>query len=59
MERHLGEHEYFVGERPRSLTSPSMCTRASVRRADLGAFPAVRAWLERIASLPGYVPPPG
>jgi glutathione S-transferase len=25
---------------------------------DLRAFPAVRAWLERIATLPGYVPPP-
>jgi glutathione S-transferase len=24
---------------------------------DLESFPAVRTWLERIAALPGYVPP--
>jgi hypothetical protein len=26
---------------------------------DLEGFPALGAWLERIAALPGYVPPPG
>ena len=53
MERHLGEHEYFVGERPRSLMSPYVYPRLCPEGGyDLGAFPAVRAWLERIASPP-------
>jgi glutathione S-transferase len=60
-ERHLGEHEYFVGERPTIAdvdlyVYPRLCPEGGY---DLGAFPAVRAWLERIAALPGYVPPPG
>jgi glutathione S-transferase len=61
MERYLGEREYFVGERPTIgdvalYVYPRLCPEGGY---DLGGFPAVRAWLERIATLPGYVPPPG
>ena len=60
MERHLGGREFFVGENPAVAdvalyVYPRLCPEGSY---DLGGFPAVRAWLERIASLPGYVPPP-
>jgi glutathione S-transferase len=61
MERHLGEHEYLVGERPTIAdvalyAYPPLCPEGGY---DLESFPAVRAWLERIATLPGYVTPPG
>jgi glutathione S-transferase len=60
MERHLGEHEVFVGERPTVAdvalyVYPCLCPEGGY---DLGGFPALGAWLERIATLPGYVPPP-
>ena len=60
MERHLGEHEYFVGDNPTIAdvalyVYPCLCPEGGY---DLESFPAVRAWLERIATLPGYVPPP-
>jgi glutathione S-transferase len=61
MEQHLGEREFFVGENPTIAdvalyTYPRLCPEGGY---DLGGFPTVRAWLERIAALPGYVPPPG
>jgi glutathione S-transferase len=58
MEQHLGEHEYLVGDSPTVAlyVYPRVCPEGAY---DLGPFPAVRAWLERIATLPGYVPPPG
>ena len=34
---------------------PCLCPQGGY---DLGGFPALGAWLERIATLPGYVPPP-
>src|SRR5215208_2747150 len=60
MERHLGDHEFFVGDSPTVAdvalyVYPRLCPEGGY---DLGGFPAVRAWLERVASLPGYVPPP-
>ena len=59
MERHLGDHAFFLGENPTIAdvalyVYPCLCPEGGY---DLGGFPAVRAWLERIASLPGYVPP--
>jgi glutathione S-transferase len=59
MEQHLGEHEYFVGDSPTVAdvtlyVYPRVCPEGAY---DLGPFPALRAWLERIATLPGYVPP--
>src|SRR5688572_23638173 len=35
---------------------PRLCPEGGY---DLEGSPTVRAWLERIATLPGYVPPPG
>jgi glutathione S-transferase len=60
MERHLGEREFFVGDSPTVAdvtlyVYPRVCPEGGY---DLEGFPAVRAWLERIATLPGYVPPP-
>jgi len=60
MERHLGDHEFFFGDSPTVAdvalcVYPRLCPEGGY---DLGGFPAVRAWLERIAALPGYVSPP-
>jgi glutathione S-transferase len=61
MERHLGDYrEFFVGERPTVAdvalyVYPRICPEGGY---NLEGFPAIRAWLERIAALPGYVPPP-
>ncbi len=60
MERHLGDREFFVGDSPTVAdvalyVYPRLCPEGGY---DLEGFPAVRAWLERIATLPGYVPPP-
>ena len=61
MERHLGAREFFVRENPTIAdvalyAYPRLCPEGGY---ELEGFPAVRAWLERIAALPGYVPPPG
>ena len=60
MERHLGDRVFFVGDRPTVAdvalyVYPHLCPEGGY---DLEGFPAVRAWLERTATLPGYVPPP-
>ncbi len=44
MERHLGDHEYFVSE------------RFTIAGFDLEPYPAVRRWLERVAAQPGIIP---
>lgn len=61
MERHLGDREFFVGE---NLTIADVALYAYPRLCpeggyDLEDFPTVRAWLERISTLPGFVTPPG
>jgi glutathione S-transferase len=58
MERHLGEREYFVGER---FTIADIALYAYTHVApeggfDLDPYLAVRAWLERVATRPGVVP---
>jgi glutathione S-transferase len=58
MERHLGDHEYFVGER---FTIADIALYAYTHVApeggfDLEPYPSVRRWLERIAAQPGIVP---
>ena len=58
MERHLGDHEYFVGER---LTIADISLYAYTHVApeggfDLEPYPAVRAWLDRVVAQPGIVP---
>jgi glutathione S-transferase len=60
MQRHLGEREFFAGDSP---TVADVALYVYLRLCpeggyDLEGFPAMRDWLERIASLPGYVPPP-
>ncbi len=58
MEHHLGDREYFVGER---FTIADIALYAYTHAApegdfDLEPYPAVRAWLGRIAAEPGVVP---
>jgi glutathione S-transferase len=60
MERHLGGdgREFFVGT---DLTLADIALYAYTHVAheggfDLDAYPAIRAWLERVAAVPGHVP---
>lgn len=58
MERHLGDHDYFVAGR---LTIADIALFAYTHVAPEGGFelepyPAVRAWLDRLAAQPGIVP---
>jgi glutathione S-transferase len=58
MERHLGDHDYFVGER---FTIADVALYAYTHVApeggfDLEPYPAVRAWLGRVAAQPGIAP---
>jgi glutathione S-transferase len=59
MERHLSDRrEFFVGDRP-TVADVALYVYPSVAHEggfDLGSYPAVRVWLERVAALPGYVP---
>jgi glutathione S-transferase len=57
MQRHLVGRRYLVGEQ---LTVADVALYASTHVADeagveLDAFPAVRAWLDRVAAQPGHV----
>lgn len=58
MESHLREHDYFVAAR---FTIADIALYAYTHVApeggfDLEPYPAVRAWLERVAAEPGIVP---
>jgi glutathione S-transferase len=58
MERHLDGREFFVGK---AATIADLALYAYTHVADeagfeLGRFPAISAWLERVAAIPGYVP---
>jgi glutathione S-transferase len=58
MERHLEGREYFVGD---GLTLADIALYAYTHVADEGGFdlsgyPAVRAWIDRLAAEPGHVP---
>ena len=58
MERHLGGREFLVADAP---TLADIALYAYTHVADEGGFdldryPAIRAWLERVAALPGHVP---
>src|SRR5215203_854361 len=60
MERYLGDREFFVGDRPTVAdvalyAYPRICHEGGY---DLKNYPTVRAWLDRVAALPGYEPPP-
>jgi glutathione S-transferase len=58
MDRHLKRNRYFAADR---FTIADIALYAYTHLAhqcefDLDAFPAVRAWLARVADQPGYVP---
>ena len=58
MERHLGGRTFLVGDR---MTLADIALYAYTHVADEGEFdltpyPAIRAWLERVAAEPGHVP---
>ena len=58
MENHLKHHRYFVGERY-SVADIALYAYAHLAHTcdyDLTTFPEIRAWLDRVAALPGYVP---
>jgi glutathione S-transferase len=58
MEGHLAVHDYLVDGR---YTIADIALYAYTHVADeggfdLGGYPAIRAWLERVAAQPGHVP---
>lgn len=58
MEKRLSGHDWLVGDGP-SLADIALYAythRAELGQIDLGPYPGIRAWLDRFAALPGYVP---
>ena len=58
MEKHLSGREFLVGERY-SIADISLYAYTHVAHEgefDLGSYPAIRAWIERVATQPGHVP---
>jgi len=58
MERHLAERRFFVGERC-GIADIALYAYTHVAEDggfDLAPYPAVRAWLARVAAEPGHVP---
>ena len=58
MEAHLSDRAFFVGA-PRTIADLALYAYTHVAPDggfSLDAHPAVRAWLERVPALPGYVP---
>jgi glutathione S-transferase len=58
MEDHLTERHFFVGDHY-SIADIALYAYTHVADEggfDLDGFPAVRAWLERVSSQPGYIP---
>ena len=58
MEEHLGRNDYFVGGRY-SVAGIALYAYTHVADEggfDLGCYPAILAWLERVSSQPGYIP---
>jgi len=58
MEEHLGRNDYFVGGR---YSVADIVLYAYTHVADeggfeLGGYPAILAWMERVSSQPGYIP---
>ena len=57
MERHLGKRQYFVGEKY-SIADISLYAYTHVAEEggfDLGKYPRIRGWLDRVADQPGHV----
>jgi glutathione S-transferase len=58
MDEHLAGQDFLVGDRP-TLADIALYAYTHVAEEggfDLSRYPAVGAWLERVASTPGYVP---
>jgi glutathione S-transferase len=58
MEEHLERNDYFVGGRY-SVADISLYAYTHVADEggfELGGYPAILAWLERVSSQPGYIP---
>ncbi len=56
MDRHLVEHDYFVGDTP-TIADISLYAYTHVAHEggfDLDAYPNVQAWVRRIQALPNY-----
>jgi glutathione S-transferase len=58
MEQHLTDRSFFVGD---ELTLADIALYAYTHVADeggfdLAAYPVIRSWLDRVASVPGHVP---
>ena len=57
MERYLAGHTFFVGERY-SIADITLFAYTHVAHEggfDLEAYPAIRAWLDRVAAQPGHI----
>jgi len=57
MERHLNDRKFFVGERY-SIADIALYAYTHVAEEgdfDLGRYPRIRAWLDRVADQPGHV----
>jgi glutathione S-transferase len=58
MERHLADREFLVGDRY-SIADISLYAYTHVADEagfDMSGYPAIAAWLERVAAQPGHVP---
>jgi glutathione S-transferase len=57
MDRHLTQHDFVVGEHYSiaDIAVYGYTHMAAEAGLDLGSFPAVETWLERVASQPGHV----
>jgi glutathione S-transferase len=58
MQKHLARRDWFAGSRysVADIALYAYTHRAADGGFDLGAYPAVGAWLKRVASQPGHVP---
>jgi len=58
METHLAENEWFAGGRysVADIALYGYTHSAADGGFDLGPYPAVRAWLARVAAVPGHIP---
>jgi glutathione S-transferase len=57
MEGHLAAHDWLADERP-TIAEPACYPYVALAhqgRFDLHAYPAVRAWLNRVEQLPGWI----
>jgi len=58
VESELGDRTWLVGERPSiaDIAAYTYIAHAPEGNVDLSPYPALRAWLQRIEALPGFVP---